>query len=287
MRGRSDTAEKPPYAWIPLGRLTVLDEHQGRLYPATVKALRARWRGVLSEGKVTLPGAFQVVPVNGSNLERGQFHVADGRHRREVCRELYSPDAKVLCEITWHATDADRSALYLRVNNQHSRHPLDKYWQGVRAGQEHEEFANYAEIDQTLHAVGLHVGTEMGHNSVRCPAALVATHARGGTALLANTLTLIRATWPDDQDRWIDAIVEGLGILLLRHGPEIDRDAFAKKLGKVTCKTVIGRARGSRDAWPSGVPMPFGKTVPAHVALVIRGIYDQGRRVGRLGGDAE
>lgn len=284
LRKHAEDEQHPPYVWMPLRRLRIDPEHQGRLYPSTIKRLESTWKGRLEGNRVIgLPGCLQVTPENGAGLQRGVFDIADGLHRYTIARQLYGEDALVLCQVTWHASPAAKSALYLDVNSQHSRHPFDRYRNAVQAGIEDPDYARFTEVDRSIIALGLQVAENGAPlTTLRCPNALMQVHTRGGVALLANSLTLIRTTWATDDDRFNGFIVEGVGLLIAKH-PELDRAAFAKKLGKHAAANLIGEARALHKA--KFRDSPFGTSVAALVAHKLRDHYNGGRNANRLGAE--
>jgi hypothetical protein len=266
------------HAWLRAGDLILNEDVNGREHPATIRMLTGDWQGkVDSDGKCHLPAALVVAENDDTTKE-----ILDGRHRWTVAITFHGPDVLLLCEIHGGLSDAEKCAMYLRINATHHRDQFDLFDKEAQAGQLFPRFAAATEIRDTLAGLGLHIGKRgQAGTWLSCPSNLKIVHNLGGSALVHDTATVAMAIWPNDDLRFEGRIFEGLARVLAKY-PELDRDALTGKVGKYTARNVIGYARGLRD---TGFESPvFGKSVPALIAVKICQIYNAGRRTRRLGG---
>lgn len=257
--------------WISAADLHVNAAHQGGVHPATLRYLRENWKGhVNGDNRCQgLPGVLTVTP---------EHEILDGMHRHSVARELHGDRVQLLCLVTDTLTAPEKSGLYLDLNRTHARHAVDRFVNAALAGTDDPTYRPAAEIAHALNALGLRVAKNgPAETTLRCPTNLLKLHSIGGAPLVASAVTLCRATWPDDQDRFDGRIIEGVGRFLAAH-ENIDRAAFARKVSKTKCSSIVARARADRDA---RVDCDLGSGVPALIGRVVRSIYNRGRSTGK------
>lgn len=257
--------------WIRCSKLWINENCQGREHPATLRFLRANWKGHADEqGRCHLPDILKATP---------ELECLDGRHRRKIAMEKHG-DPLVRVLITEHLTDAQKSAYYLDIAKVHARDAADIFRNAATAGEEDAGYAAYTETKRALETVGLHVDKNGSWQAtIRCPKNVERIQRLGGSPLVVSAATLCRATWTNDRDRFDGRVLEGVALFLHAH-PEIDREAFAHKVGKFKCSSVIGRAHAGREA---KLKSDLGSSLPALVGHAVREIYNRGRRSGRVG----
>ena len=248
--------------WIPVKNLSVVwAEAQRELNQRHVDKMAAEFDPDLFDDLVvTLP--------NGDGI----YHVVDGNHRRALIQKLYGEEEKVPCRII-NAQDPARAAkIFVKINTGR-RLPsgIEKFRVRVTAGSETE-----VAINKVVLWLGCRIEKGDGPNVIRATAALINVHNSFGLDVLKETLTTIRTTWKDDKGALEGPIIEGFGSLIGAHRGHLDWKRLRDKAASTTPGHLLGRAKADKEN--------FGGRISDGVRRVLIRNYDQGLRVGKLGG---
>lgn len=222
--------------------------------------------------------AISVIEV--SERSDGSFVVLNGWHRVSALHEKGYGDEFVQCRIHKGLSVTDEAALSRLLNNTRRFAAIEDFLKGIEAGD-----PDILAMNAAIENAGLHVGaqrTERG--SLLCVNKIKwiyyggrnpskrETHAEE----LGVTLAVITSAWGTVPQATDGHLVQGVGILFLRHGEEIIKADLIRKLSKFPGGpgALLGQARGLREL--------RGGTVSSSVAAGIVDIYNRGRRSRRL-----
>ncbi len=185
--------------------------------------------------------------------------VIDGQHRVLAMREMGWGDQAVECKVYRRLTIADEARLFTQLQNRRPVNTIELFIKKETAGD-----PEVVDIMRVVRGQGLHVssgGTTPG--TVTAVSALTAVY-RGGSSrfdqahpkLLETVLKVCIEAWGLDSANFNGKVLEGIGLLLARYGPTIDKMRLTAKLAGLPGGPhgLLGRARMAKDAHSTNMP---------------------------------
>jgi hypothetical protein len=158
------------------------------------------------------------------NERDGRYYAIDGMHRIEALKLIGWGDQQVQCWTYNGLTDEEMAERFLKLNDTLSVSAFDKFRVGVNAGRAVE-----CDIDRIVRSAGLAIGRT--DDAIRAVGTLRKVYDRGGPAVLAVTVQLIRDTY--GMPGFDASVIDGLGLFVQRYGPVADLDAVSRRLQTV------------------------------------------------------
>lgn len=250
------------HRFLPLNQLRVHPQVQRTLDEGRAKRMAAAFD----------PDLFGEATVVRHN---GVWYVIDGQHRTFAARIALGEQQSVPCAVypAEDMTVARAARIFVGINGglRKAVRPIDLFRQNVRAG---EPAALGVKGIVAKH--GLAVEEQRKPGQVQAVAALLAIYRNGaGAVLLDRTVRVLKDAWGEQPDAYHAAMLRGLATVLERYGSEIEDRALAHKLaGDGAAIEHVGMARTMARG--------LGCSVDRAMAQHIIGIYNKGRRSGRL-----
>jgi hypothetical protein len=201
----------------------------------------------------------------------------DGWHRQVTVKELTENQGKILARIFTGLTPQEESWIFLQLNAGNQPNLLDKFKQRLRA----EEPIAVA-IDRITKEFGLVVGPGgASPGTIQCVGALQKVYNLSvkhdfEPNLLDLTLRAITNAWGNDSQGTQAVIVEGIALLLSKHGPKMDYQYLIDKLrtykGGPTALHTNARANAATR----------GSRLPHSVADLLTDHYNKGGKKTKL-----
>lgn len=207
---------------------------------------------------------------------RGDGHLVliDGQHRILAMRELGIANMKVPCKIYSGLKESEEARLFRLLNNTRRISAYDLFDKGVVSGD--TECVAIAEI---VESHGLKIAGDAADGKVCCVSALQSIHMRNGKVrpgLLSKTIAVAIRAWGRVAGAVSSPILQGIALILLRNGEDLDMDALVVRLSKYSGgpTALYGRAKALKE-------IQKGSLVEL-VAAVITQVYNKGRRASAL-----
>jgi uncharacterized protein DUF6551 len=241
--------------WLPLDGLEVPKTYQRRQKDRLVRHIVRNF----DEAQIGL--------LTVCRAEDGRQWLLDGQHRWLALAELGRTEA--FCEILRNLSLERQAEVFSGRNKRRiAVDHLDAFRADHVAGKP-EAVAVAALLRR--HGYGIAQESRRPNaDQVVCVTALAEIHAWG---VLDQTLTLVRAAWPDDAQATQAAVLQGVAAVL-RLYPGLDLSQLAASWGRHTAVEVLSRARMRRAAVSDGRAW-------AHVAAVLVEMHNHGRRAER------
>lgn len=157
------------------------------------------------------------------NERDGHLYILDGHHRIEGMRRMGWTDQKVQCWLYTGLTEAEEAETFLKLNDVLAVNAFPRFRVGVQAGRAEE-----CDIDRIVRAQELHVSQDKGAGSVSAVGTLRRVYRRGGPAVLARSLGMIRDAYGDAG--MLAPVIDGVGLLCQRYNGVLDTDAAIQRL---------------------------------------------------------
>ena len=180
--------------------------------------------------------------------------ILDGWHRHTAVKELTENQGELLCRVFRGLTPQEESWIFLQLNAGNQPNLLDKFRQRLRADE-----PTAVAIDEITRRFGLVVEAGGNTGQLQCVGALQKVYLNSikhefEPNLLDLTLRAITSAWGSEPQGLQGIIVEGVSLLLAKHGARMDFEFFIDKLktykgGPVTLHTnakANAATRGSR-----------------------------------------
>lgn len=254
-----------PVTWIGVDKL-VLDPviNTRPMTPARVAVLARDF-------DPDLVGVIHVSP-----RDKGTYAIIDGQHRVQAVRDALGTDQVVPCWIHKGIRTAKQAALFVGLNNSAKVPPLFQFMGRVNANQ-----PVAVAISQIIEDAGLKLDANARDGTIRCVASLERVYLGAGDPVagaraLRIALRVVTEAWGRTTSAVSGSVVEGVGLMILRYGDQVEVDTLISKLAgnKGGALALLGQARALKD-WRGG-------TVSRAVAGSVVSIYNRGRRVGAL-----
>lgn len=174
----------------------------------------------------------------------GHFWIIDGQHRVEAYKQWLGEDwinQHLQCWTYTGLTEQDEAEKFLKLNDVLPVPALAKFRVGVQAEREME-----TDIDRIVRAQGLRVSSDKSEGSIRAVGTLRRVYSRGGPAVLARTLGIVRDAYGTPG---LDAaVIDGIGFLCGRYNGELDVPTAVQRLASAHggVNGLLGRAEQTR-----------------------------------------
>lgn len=203
----------------------------------------------------------------------GSYIWIDGQNRGALCLAAEREDMKITIKVFHGLSVAEEAELFLGLNDNRRVQPIYKFMAEVTAGRKEA-----LEITRIAAQTGWNVSDRSSSNTIHAVAALTNLYrssvGRPGD-LLEDVLKIVTEAWGKVPEAVNASVLLGLG-LVLSEAPDIDRQVLTKKLAAHSGgpSNLLGKGRGLREATRCSVSQG--------VDQIIRGVYNSGRRSGRL-----
>lgn len=250
---------KPFIKEIPAQQIKVDPRVQRALIPTRVKALA---------DKLDLD-ALGILLV--SRRAKGDYYVLDGQHRLEALKHHDLGEWEVTCNVYDGLSLAQEAEFFRRHNDTRAITPYDDFEKGLLAGDE-----ECLDINRILGKNGFKMASSGRDGVISAVVKTREIYRWDDGKILDATLSILVGAWGHRAASVEKPILGGVAKVLRIYGPELDRSKLIQKLAKNTggASGVLGKARALRDI--------YAESVESLVAKVVVGIYNQGRRTGRL-----
>jgi hypothetical protein len=202
--------------WVPLARMQVNETAQRDYNPRWAADLAAKF-DMEEMGNPTV------------NHRDGLFNIIDGQHRVEALKQHLGDgkweDRSVECRVYEGLSDQQEAEKFLKLNDRLKPHSFDEFRVSVSAGRETE-----AEIARIVTGMGLKISR--GGNGISATGTLRKTYLRGGQAVLARTLIIIREAYGEAGLE--GPVIEGIGLVVQRYAEEVRDEWLIKKLSSAS-----------------------------------------------------
>lgn len=175
------------------------------------------------------------------NERDGGFYILDGQHRVEALRQIGYGDQQVQCWCYVDLDDQEMAEKFDRLNDVLAVHAFDRFRIRVNADRPVE-----TDINRVVHSVGLVISRDALPGSISAVGTLVRVYNRGGAAVLARALRIIRDSFGDPG---LEApVIDGIGLLCQRYGSDLEDGVAIEKLSKVHggANGLLGKAETTR-----------------------------------------
>ena len=239
--------------WIALGDMRIPTHAQRDLKPHFVATLDPFDLDLLGYPVVSRRGAI--------------YNLLDGQQRTAKLREWLGAgweSQRVQCRVYHDLTDAEESALFLKLQVHLNVGAYDKYDKAVNAGLEPA-----TTINTVVHACELTVSRGKCPGGITAVDALRKVYEEGNGPILAKTLRVLTEAYGDPGLE--GPLIKGLGMVCRRYNGALDFDFAVKKLGD-----AHGGVKGLRNL-AAVMKDKYGCTQPVAVAGAAVEIINQGK----------
>jgi hypothetical protein len=149
------------------------------------------------------------------NERDNHFYVIDGQHRIEALRQMGWGDQQIQCWTYKGLTETEEAEKFLKLNDVLSVNAFSKFKVGVQAGRTEE-----SDIDRIVRAQSLRISRDKGDGAISAVGTLRRVYRRGGPAVLARALRIVRDAYGD---AGLEAsVIDGIAMLCHRYNGELD-----------------------------------------------------------------
>ncbi|KKL74655.1 hypothetical protein LCGC14_2062750 [marine sediment metagenome] len=242
-----------------------------RIHPTAQREglTKAKLRGMVKDFNLDAIGTLHAVQYKIK--DRFELWIVDGWHRHAALMELGLGEWEV--EVYIHedvTTDAEASALFLRLNNRAAVSPLDKFVQLYQAGD-----ASAIGVARILSGYGYKVGQTQSDRTSASPAGLLKAYDLDDGSSLNSAFGAAVAAWGHQAPATEGKVVQGLAKLFHIY-QDIEVPALVLKLSKYPggAAALLGAARQERAV--------KHVTIVGAIFDIARETYNKGRRTRRL-----
>lgn len=210
--------------------------------------------------------------IHVSPRDKGTYAIIDGQHRVQAVRDALGSDQVVPCWVHKGIRTAKQASLFVGLNNSAKVPPLYQFMGRVSANQ-----PQAVAISEIIEEAGLTLDANARDGTIRCVASLERVYSGfgdpvAGARALRLALRVVTQAWGPTTSALGGSVVEGIGLVILRYGDQIEIDSFISKLSssKGGAPALLGQARAAKD-WRGG-------TVARAVAGTAVTLYNRGRR---------
>lgn len=263
----ASTKRKVEFDWISLSQLTMPAHAQRSIHK------QSRVDKIVADFDPDAIGVLEVSCNGGS-----KFEVIDGWHRTLAMRQMGWGDQKVPCNVHRNLTQQEEAGLFNKLNDETSVRFIDRFRVRVNAGD-----PTAVAVNGVVSSLGLCVSDQAGDGHITAVRACERVYTGVGTVArhdnpdaLRTSLRILTGAWGKPSASLAGALIEGAGLLVLRHGKRLEWEDLAKKLSPYPGgpSGLIGTAKAIRAM--------RGGTMPHCVASVMTDTYNKGRRAHKL-----
>jgi hypothetical protein len=243
---------------LPTGRLKIDPSYQRALNEQRVRRMATGWCALLA----------QTIDVS----ERGgEWYVLDGQHRLAAARMAGVPE--LAATVYNDLTPSAEARLFVELNTLRSRpSAADIFRAQLQAGDQTAlsvlRAAAEADVDIDINKV---TGGNKPPRATRSVGALLAVHAAGGETLVRETLSSLRAAWPEERKALEAVPIFGVAsfIVTYRKHPRYEYGRIARKLGEVSASAFLRRVSALSEGQLGGSSgsTVFQKAAPRKAVL--------------------
>jgi hypothetical protein len=188
--------------WVPIAKMKVSPVAQRELNQSRVDHLAANF------------DLEQIGTPTVSDRD-GWFYVVDGQHRIAALVDMGWGDQQIQCWTYTGLTEEQEAERFLTLNDVLAVHAYSKFKVAVQAGREME-----TDIDRIVRAQTLIVSQDSQDTSISAVGTLVRVYKRGGPAVLARTLRIVRDAY--GKPGLIAPCIDGIAMLCDRYNGALD-----------------------------------------------------------------
>lgn len=213
----------------------------------------------------------KVGTITVSKRTDGTQFVPDGAHRTAAARAVGQPELPAVIHEGLSA--AGEAELFVGLNTFNSPSAISNFM-----GRLHRGDTDAKEIKEIIAAHEWRIGQTAEDGNISAISAIESVYKSASGTLpddrypevLSWVLDVTTAAWEHDRDAAHGAMLKGLAQLIGRFGSDVDTKKLVIGLSATRPRIILGKATSLRDA--------VGGTIPAHVAKVLVGIHNSGRR---------
>jgi hypothetical protein len=255
---------QPTFQYIAAGDLVVHPKAQRSLRQPDAEKIADTWNAAKL-------GTLTVV-----RMENGQLAIVDGQHRHKGALLKYGRSVKLPCLVHEKTSLAEDADLFIGLNDSRRVQATDLF--NARVVRRDETAVTINDI-LARHGWIVRQGSSAGTIAAigafeKVFDGIGVTKGKSRADLVEATIATITGAWSHDPTGVNAAIVQGLGAMHARFGPQIDRGKLSRNLAGVRPVEIVASARSIRDAQRG--------TLGAAAARVMVGIYNNRARTGRL-----
>lgn len=209
--------------------------------------------------------------VTVSSRTDGTYHIIDGQHRVELCRQ-FGYGQPLNCLVYRGLSLSEEALMFLVLNNRRTVPPMDRFKVRVIQG----DLAAVS-INQALKDTEWRLQIAKSKGSFTAIAALEKVYTGYGRRPSANigvvqaVMSVCAAAWDRDPNGARAEIITGLGLVLTRHGNRVNLDKLVTELAASGNPVALcGRARSLKE-------MTGGRVGDAMAAILIT-MLNKGKR---------
>ncbi|MFC9767768.1 DUF6551 family protein [Rhodococcus jostii] len=173
------------------------------------------------------------------NQRDGWFYVMDGQHTRWAAMQFLGSDQQVQCHIYEGLSEQEEAELYLSLNRKKQQNALSKFFVAITAERSVE-----SDVDRIARSLGLTIGSNANLGEIACVKVLADAYSKHGPGPLSASLRTIRDAY--SVDGFKRGIIQGVALVVDRHGTRIDFDQLADKLTRAGILALKQRAAALR-----------------------------------------
>lgn len=213
----------------------------------------------------------KVGTITVSRRKDGSLFCCDGAHRVSAAREVGQETLPAL--VHEGLTRREEAELFSGLNTFNAPSAISMFLARVDKGDK-----GAGEMKDIIYGHGWRVGQNADNGYISAVAAVEQVYRTAASTLpedrypeaLDWTLDVITAAWEHDRDAAHGAILKGVAQLHGRFGSDVDAKKLVAEMSLTRPRIIIGKASAMRDA--------AGGTIPAHVAKVLVGMHNKGKR---------
>lgn len=201
----------------------------------------------------------------------GTHVILDGNHRVSSAR-VVGYKGNVHAHVYTGLTLEQEAKMFLTLNNTKQVSSLDKFRVRVTAGD-----AVAVTIDRILHDHGWHVASGVSDGTFRSVVSIERAYLAGGTNgtfLVERILRTLTEAWGHKGDAQHQAIIDGLSLLFIRYGQDVDSAKLIREMQSDTPRRLAAQAKARKEA--------VGGTVGKAMGAILRQLHNKKRTTNAL-----
>lgn len=208
------------------GKNRVEREATLRWVPITLMAVAPLGQRELNQSRVDhLVAAFDLEKIGTPTVSKrgGVWYVIDGQHRIEALRAIGWGDQRIQCWAYEGLTEPEEAEKFLGLNDYLAVNALAKFRVAVQAGRDVE-----CDVDRIVRSQGLVVSKDKISGGIGAVGTLLRVYDRSGSAILRQTLAVVRDAYGDPGME--AAVIDGLGLFCQRYASDMDAEVVVARL---------------------------------------------------------
>lgn len=173
----------------------------------------------------------------------GVYTIIDGQHRTMAAKLLGLPD--IMCQVFHGLTYEEEAMLFVKLNAVENRKALVSF-DRVRGLHEAND-QTVTRMHNVAGLMGMKISDQVGDNKLACVQSIYKITKKSGSDMLLTILTVAKEAWGGEKESLRAHILEGIWILLSKHGSSVDSKRLAEKLKKVLPSKILAEADAISD----------------------------------------